>query len=165
MTRNLCFAVCTLLLASLAGRSVAQDKPAPPVGAPPVMMVAQAAAKGRDVILRVSVPTTVLGTKLVEVERDGKKEKEPVTIVEKYVWSEVDVKVDGKETAAFDVNGKPINPKELPKLLAKPARVAVVQSWPEFEGKLDPFYLGALKNDIVVLKGPEEKFRPLPPKK
>jgi hypothetical protein len=128
-------------------------------------MLAQAATKGSDVMVRVSIAMPVAGTKWVEVVRDGKKEKEPVTVIEKYVWSDVDVKVDGKETAAFDVSGKAIEPKDLPKRLAKPTRVAVVYTFPGFEAKLDPFYLGALKSDIVVLKGPDAKFRPVPPKK
>jgi hypothetical protein len=128
-------------------------------------MVAQAAAKGSDVILKVSMPMPVTGTKWVEVERDGKKEREPVTVIEKYVWSDVDVKVDGKEIAAFDVKGKPVAPRELPERLAKPARVAVVYSFPGFEAKLDPYYLDVLKSDIVVLKCPAEKLRPARPKK
>ena len=88
--------------------------------------------------------------------------------VREYVWSDIEVKVDGKVIAAFDVKGKPIDPKNLLARLAKAARVAVVLNPPGLNRKLDPYYLGALKDDIVVLKGPEEKFRlspgPVPPK-
>jgi len=161
------FICLVMLTVSFAGRSVAQDRPDPPVDGPPVIMVAQATAKDGDVILKVSNPQPTFKTKTVEVEKDGKKEKVTMAVRE-YVWSDIQVKVDGKVIAAFDVKGKPIDPKNLLTRLAKAARVAVVLNPPGLNRKLDPYYLGALKDDIVVLKGPEEKFRlspgPVPPK-
>ena len=170
MTRLMVLFICLVLLmltVSFAGRSVAQDRPDPPVDGPPVIMVAQATAKDGDVILKVSNPQPTFKTKTVEVEKDGKKEKVTLAVCE-YVWSDIEVKVDGKMIAAFDVKEKPIDPKNLLTRLAKAARVAVVLNPPGLNRKLDPYYLGALKDDIVVLKGPAAMFRlspgPVPPK-
>src|SRR5215469_3012749 len=153
MTRLMVLFICLVMLTvSFAGRSVAQDRPDPPVDGPPVIMVAQATAKDGDVILKVSNQLPTFKTKTVEVEKDGKKEKVTMAVRE-YVWSDIQVKVDGKVIAAFDVKGKPIDPKNLLTRLAKAARVAVVLNPPGLNRKLDPYYLGALKDDIVVLKG------------
>jgi hypothetical protein len=56
--------------------------------------------------------------------------------------------------------------KNLLTRLAKAARVAVVLNPPGVNRKLDPYYVGALKDDIVVLKAPQETFGPrlAPPK-
>lgn len=153
-----------ILVSALTAHSTAQDKLAPPIDGPPVIMVAQASTKDEAIVVRVSNPQPTFKTKAVEVDRDGEKVTVNVTVCE-YVWSEVDVKVDGMEIAAFGVDGKAIEPKDLLKRLAKPTQVAVVQNPPGLDRKLDPYYLGALKDDIVVFKGPEEKFRPAPPKK
>ena len=134
--------VFLMLMVSFAGRSVAQDRPDPPVDGPPVIMVAQATAKGGDVILKVSNPLPTFKTKTVEVEKDGKKEKVTVAVRE-YVWSDIEVKVDGKVIAAFDVKGKPIDPKNLLTRLAKAARVAAVLNPPGLNRSLDPYYLSA----------------------
>ena len=164
MTRFMVLFICLVLLmltVGFTGRSVAQDRPDPPVDGPPVIMVAQATARDGDVILKVSNPQPTFKTKTMDVDKDGKKEKVNVVVTE-YVWSDIDVKVDGNVIAAFDVEGKPIDPKNLLTRLAKAARVAVVLNPPGLNRKLDPYYLGALKDDIVVLKGPEETFRPGP---
>ena len=150
--------VLLMLTVSFAGRSLAQDRPDPPMDSPPVIMVAQTTATDGDVILKVSNPQPIFKTKTMEVEKDGKKETVNV-VVRVYVWSDVEVKVDGKVIAAFDVTGKPIDPKDLLTRLAKAARVAVVPNSPGLDGKLDPYYLGALKDDIVILKGPAEMFK------
>ena len=170
MTRFMALFICLalwMLPVSFAGRSVAQDRPDLPVDGPPVIMVANATARDGDVILKISNPQPTLKSRTAEVEKDGKKEKVNV-VVREYVWSEVEVKIDGKVIAAFDVKGTPIEPKDLLTRLAKATRVAVVLNPPGLDRKLDPYYLGALKDDIVVLKGPEEKFRlspgPVPPK-
>ena len=98
MTRLMVPFICLVLLmltVSFAGRSVAQDRPDPPVDSPPVIIVAQATAKDGDVILKVSNPQPTLKTKTVEVEKDGKKEKVTVAVRE-YVWSDIEVFYNGQ---------------------------------------------------------------------
>src|SRR5262245_29660406 len=90
--------ICLLPLlrtVSIAGQPLAQDRPDPPMDSPPLIMVAQATATDGDVILTVSNPQPTCKTKTMEVEKDGKKETENV-VVRVYVWSDVEVKVDGR---------------------------------------------------------------------
>lgn len=149
---------------ALAAQSVAQERPAPPVDRPPLIMLAQAVTKDGDVFLTVSNPQPVFKTKTIEVEQDGKKVKVNKAVCE-FVWSDIEVKVDGKDVAAFNVSGKPIDSQELPKRLAKPTRIAVLPTPAGEDRKLDPFYLGALKIGTVVVKIPEAKFAAVTPQK
>jgi hypothetical protein len=97
-----------------------------------------------------------------EVERGGKKELATVATIRYHRWHQVDLEADGKEVQAFDVEGKPIAPGQLLKLLAKPAPVVLFKSVVG-EGP-DPYYLRVLRPGTVVLQAPRDKVT-LPPRR
>jgi hypothetical protein len=154
-----------MLVAVLAARSVAGDEPPRPSSLPPEIMVAHATEKDGGVIVKFSGTKAIsLIKRAITVEKDGKKMELEVTAYE-FSFYEIDVRVDGKEVKAFGVDGKAINPKELPKRLGKATQVAVVFHHPDLDPKLDPFYLRLMREDVVVFTGPRTKFMPPSPKK
>jgi hypothetical protein len=156
-----------MLVAVLAVRSAAQDKPAPPSTLPPQIVVAQATEKDGGVIVKFSTPQFRQIARTITVETNGEKVNHLVTQTEFAQWVNVELPIDGKEVKAFGADGKAIEPKELTKRLEKPTQVAVVFGHPALEAKLDPYYLRVLREDIVVFTGPGTKFFPPapPPKK
>jgi hypothetical protein len=116
----------SMLVAVVAARSGAQDRPPAPSGAPPEIMLAQATVKDGRIVVQFSMPHFIEKHVTVEVERDGKKAPETRTVKES-IWFDIDVTVDGKEVEVFGVDGKAIDPMDLPKRLAKPTQVAVVR--------------------------------------
>ncbi len=151
-----------LLVTAAVGLTVyaeAQDLPPVPKGPVPSSQLAKVTEKDGKVVVRFTRP--VVGTKAVQVERDGKKVTENVIA---YMWSELpfDVQVDGKEVRVLGGDGKAIDPMSLPKLLAKPTPVIVFSFYPGSGPDPDPFYLQHLKKDVVVFAASSEKFLPPP---
>lgn len=152
----------TAVLAGLATDSGAQDLPPLPQGPSPNYQLAKAVEKDGIVVVRFT--RVEFRTKTVEVEKDGKKFARNIA---ESAWADagIDVPVDGKEVRAFGADGKVIDPKDLPKRLARLTQVVVFVFGPNTEPKPDPFYLRALREDIVVFAAPAAKLFPAPPKK
>jgi len=111
-------------------------------------------------VVRVSVPETrAAGTKSVP-DPTGKTTG-VIVAVEEAGWFDYDLTVDGRQVRAVGADGKAIDPKDLPKRLAKPARVVLFRG----AGEPDPHYLGVLRDDVIVLVAPADKFKAPAPKK
>lgn len=156
MLRFLCIAAT---IAGLASGARAQDLPPLPKGPPPQYPLARAGEKDGKVVVHFT--RVVHRTKPVTVEENGKKLTSNVV---ESGWDEITLPVDGKEVRALGPDGKAIDPKDLPKRLAKRTQV-VVFVLNEFSGTTepDPFYLRVLREDVVVFAAPAEKLFPPPP--
>ncbi len=131
--------VVTLL--ALSAFSVAADEPpAIPKAPAPVLLTAQVTGKDRD-----QVTFTKYSFGANQVEKDGKKVWEYKT----YSISSPPKPV-GKDVRAFGVDGKPIEPAVLAKLLAKPVTVLVYYADANRPGAPDPFYLQPFKDGTVA---------------
>jgi hypothetical protein len=146
--------ICMVILIGTATAAPAEEKPTPPMkGSPrPVAVLAQANEKDGKVVVRFSLPVEVPdGADLV-----GGPDRAPIIGARsKMGWFDVDLVVDDKTVRALTTDGKAIDPKTLPKRLAKASRVVL------FQGKAnpDPFYLGLFREDAVLFVAPADKFQ------
>jgi hypothetical protein len=142
-----------ILIGAVTG-ATADDKPAPPKkGSPgPVAVLAQAAETDGKVVVRFSLPVEVPDG----ADPVGGPERRPVIGARtKMGWFDVHLTADGKAVRALTSDGKAIDPKVLPKRLAKVSRVVL------FQGKADPdpFYQGLFREDTVLFVAPADKFQ------
>ena len=134
----------------LVASSSGQDRSPPRTGAPaPSFELVTAAEKDGAITVRYSH----MGLGVVTLMMDGK----PVRTTG-YVQYEITFNAVGKGVAVLGADGKAIDSKDLLKRLAKPTAVAVFVFPPEVESKPDPFYLGVLREDIVVFAVPSKEF-------
>jgi hypothetical protein len=139
----------------------AQDRLAPPRSNFPQILVARAVEKNRSVVVTFATPKSTMKTEDVLSDKDGKTVIGKRSKREFVEWSDVDVVIDGNVVRAFGVDGKAIDPKDLPKRLGKSTQVAVVLHYRAGdEPELDPYYLRVLREDIVVFTGPVTTFNP-----
>jgi hypothetical protein len=133
--------ICAVALAGAAAWAAADEKPPPPKKAsrpPDVTVVARVAEKDGTVIVRFSLPVEVPDG----ADPVGGPERVPVIGARsKMGWFDVHLVADGKAVRALTADGKEINPKDLPKRLAKASRAVL------FKGAADPdpYYLGLFR--------------------
>jgi hypothetical protein len=143
-----------VILIGVVTGATADDKPAPPKkGSPrPVVVLAQATETDGKVAVRFSLPVEVPDG----ADPVGGPERRPVIGARsKMGWFDVHLAADGKAVRALTADGKAIDPKDLPKRLAKASRVVL------FQGKADPdpFYLGLFRGDVFLFVAPADKFQ------
>jgi hypothetical protein len=136
----------------------AEEKPLRPIGLPPRVCVATAAEKDGVVQIRVivtrMVPVTV---EKVLPDADGKTITRKETIYKAVIVGTVLI-ADGEEVQVSRKDGKAVDPKDLPKLLAKETRVLVFSL-----GKVDPYYLDVVNDQVLIITVPASKKFPRPP--
>ncbi len=155
--------ILVILVAIHADGAGAQEKPPIPHVLLPEIVMAEARDRGEHVSVIFFVPQYIPVEQTVTLERDGKI----IVMTDSFVQRElceIWLKADGKEIKSFGVDGKPIDPKELPKRLGMQAEVALFFTNPEVDA-LVPDDLSGLNQDIIVFAGEFERFhRPfLPP--
>src|SRR5262249_3434783 len=148
--------ISVLLIA--ADPFVPPDEPTLPRYPPPEVVVADASEKDGSVRVRLWIPVPHVVTVERTIERDGKNINMDLATYRYSKWFRVDLKADGEQVQAFDVEGKKIAPKELLKRLAKETHVVLFKDDPP-----DPYYLGVLRPDTVVLKAPGYEVTPPQP--
>ena len=136
----------------------AQDKPEPPTGQQPEIMLARAVEKDGSVVVSFSSPILQPKRQEIEADVDGKKNAFTRITYEFVKWNEVDLSADGVTVRAFGVDGKEVASRLLPERLKKTTRVAVVLNGPGTEAKLDSYYLKSLREDTVVFTIPLTTF-------
>lgn len=99
--------------------------------------LATASAKGNAVEIHVSVP--MWGPK---PELKGKDPEGP----EDFVASEMKSSLKSSDVKVYRKNGTLVDPKELPRLLAKETPVF----WWGMD-KIDPYYLSVMRDDVLIL--------------
>lgn len=125
-----------LLLAS----SVAQAEDEGPSGHPPHLWRASA--------------TEVEGKVVVQIAKAWPKSSNPQQdpAADRIVWRELRPVTVGETVAAYDVDGKPLEPKDVLKALTMPKGVAVFVQIYRFDPAEPPaFYLQLLRKGTVVL--------------
>ena len=125
------------------------DMPKAPEGSPPTFILAQASQKDKNAKVFVTFWFPRLETKNArkEIVKDGKPQQVDI-VVSNPVWSAEERTVDGKSVEAFEVDGTPIKPAELPQRLARPTHAVVFRN----SSRIDPFYLHVLRDDVIVFK-------------
>jgi len=98
--------------------------------------LATAVAKGKEVEIQVSVPMW-----RPKPDLKGKDPEGP----EDFVVSEMKASLKPSDVKVYRKNGKLIEPKELPRLLAKKTPVF----WWGMN-KIDPYYLGVVWDDVLI---------------
>jgi hypothetical protein len=129
----------------------------PPKTLPPQVCLATATEKAGTVEIRVSTPRMIPIESTRMVPRDGKP------VPETFIWYKALMEattlvVDGKEVKASRKDGKPVDPKELPKLLATRTHVLLVR-----DEEIDPYFLGVIDDKVLIITAPASK--PAPPTK
>ncbi|HEY1375408.1 MAG TPA: hypothetical protein VGF55_01360 [Gemmataceae bacterium] len=138
-------ALGVLAVIGVVGAATADDKPAPPrKGGVPIVAVARATEKDGAVVVHLSTPVEVPdGADPVA----GPDRAPVIGARSKMGWFDRDVVADGRTVRAFTADGKAIDPKDLPKRLAKASRVVLFQG----QTDPDPYYLGLYREDVVLL--------------
>ena len=98
--------------------------------------LATAIAKGKEVEIRVSVPMWRPKPELKGKDPDGPED---------FVASEMKASLKPSDVKVYRKNGMLVEPKELPRLLAKETPVF----WWGMK-KLDPYYLGVMRDDVLI---------------
>jgi hypothetical protein len=148
-----------LLLTGPSAAAGAQDPPPAPRGPHPTNQLASAEERAGGVVVRFT--RLVTRYREVKVRQDG---QEVTRYVPETSWVGVDVPADGKEVMALGVDGKPIDPKDLPRRLARRTLVVVFAFGPGEELRPDPMFLGLLRDGVVVIAGRTERLFPEYPK-
>ena len=136
----------------------------PPNSAPPQVAVATATEEKGIVQVRVSLPRMIPYQVTVKVpvtrlvRRDGEDHfettfREETRTEYKGLMEAATLTVDGKEVKVSRKDGKSIDPKELPKLLAKRTRVLLVT-----DKELDPYYLEVFNDQVLIITVPASKW-------
>lgn len=152
--------VCMAALLGAVAVVTAGDRPALPKGGPPVVAIAQASEKDGAVVIRFAIPEEQPAGAEAVADPTGKTAG-VIVPRRKMGWAETDVTVDGRAVRAMTADGNAIDPKDLPRRLAKASRVVVFRG----QAEPDPFYLGVYREDTVVFVGPADKFKAPAPKK
>jgi hypothetical protein len=150
MKKSLLLVLVLLIAAAPADR---RDLPTLPKSPPPEVVVAEASEKDGAIWVRFWIPVGSPAPRQLTIEKDGKKMEVTTYTISYSRWSRMDLKADGKQVQAFDVEGKEIAPQELPKLLAKRPHVVLFK-----DDSPDPYYLSVLRPGTVVLKVPQDKL-------
>ena len=129
-------------------------KPAPPKKGstwPVVAVLAQATEANGKVVVRFSIPVEVPdGAYPV-----GPKGELVIGANSKMGWFDIHLVADGKKVRALTADGKAIEPKDLPKRLAKACRVVLFKG----QAEPDPYYLGLFREGVVLIVAPADKFQ------
>jgi len=135
-----------LLLAAVAvGADV---EPATKGGGPPLFVIAS--VKDDKLVRRMAIVSYKAETRTVEVNVNGKIEKQNVT-VQVPVWQMIEQAWDLKKGTAKTAGGKKLDLDALKKLMEKP-RVVIVSS----DGKaVDDAYLKLLDKEAIVIVAPQ----------
>jgi hypothetical protein len=133
---------------------LAQQPSSAPLGSPPSVVLARAVSKDGNVslVVNVLVPVAEEVLERIQLERGSAFMKR--VVVRTKMVEQVHV-VDGKLVSVVRKNGKSIAVRELPRLLEKPTAVVM------FQGKIDPFYLQVLHDNVLIVQVPEPQ--PLAP--
>jgi hypothetical protein len=133
-----------LSLATLSLLSAAGFAQLPvPKGEAPKIGVASAAQKDGKVIVEVFELREVIGMKLANGN---------VVFIQERHWSQLTTGVLGRDIRAYRPDGKPADPKEVLKALAKTRGVAYYLGYDKAKPvQPDPFYLGLVREDSIVL--------------
>ncbi len=145
--------MCVLALIGTVALATAEEKPAPPKGGPPVMALAQATEKDGKIVVRFWLAHERPAGADYVPGPEGKSIR-VIGARTKMGWADVDVVADGRTIRALTADGKAIDPKDLPKRLAKASRVVL------FYGQADPqpYYLGLFRESVVLFVAPANKF-------
>lgn len=138
--------------------ATAQEKPEPPSGQQPEIMLARATQNNDSVVVSFTSPVLKPRSERVEEEVDGKKISMTRMVYDFVKWNELDLKIDGKTIKAYSVDGKEVAATVLPERLKKATRVAVMLHSPGVKPKLDSYYLEALRKDTLVFTIPLSTF-------
>ena len=150
MFRYLSTAAVLLLFASVVA---GDDKSALPTGPGPEVVLARAVDKAGTWMVHVSIPEThTSGMK--NVPDPTGKTTGVIVPVEESKWFEYDLIVDGRQVRACKPDGKPIEPKDLRGRLTRPVRAVLFRG----NANPDPHYLGVLRDDVIVLIAPPDRF-------
>jgi hypothetical protein len=135
----------------------AEEKPPHPTAPPPQVCVASAAEKDGVVQIRVTVPRMVPVTVAKVVPNADGKQITGTETIYKAEMVETVLTADGEEVQVSRKDGKAVDPKDLPKLLAKETRVLVFSL-----GKVDPYYLDVVNDQVLIITVPASKTFPRP---
>ena len=128
--------------------NLAQEPVAAPAGGPPTVVLAGTVSKDDKVSLVLKVPVQVVEkVEFIDLERSRVIQR--VEYRTKMV-EEVHV-VDGKLVSVTRKNGNNVDLRDLPKLLEKPNAVVL------FRGKVDPFYVQVLHDNVLIVQVPERQ--------
>jgi hypothetical protein len=158
-------------LTVLVGIATAADPPLPKSADQPMLVMAKAAKTDKGVVLTVrtmhmepatrtitvKVPVTVqkaVDGKLVN-ETQLQEQQQQITVMQPMKWRTVDVPVDGKDVAAFDLKGQPIAAEKLVDLLKDEQPILAAPF-----GPIDPYFLQTTKDGTLVVRIPPEVLFP-----
>ena len=114
-------------------------------------VLAQATEANGKVVVRFSIPVEVPdGAYPV-----GPKGELVIGANSKMGWFDIHLVADGKKVRALTADGKAIEPKDLPKRLAKACRVVLFKG----QAEPDPYYLGLFREGVVLIVAPADKFQ------
>ena len=161
-------------LIALVGIAPAADPPLPKQIDQPMVLMAKASKTEKGVVLHVRTFELAQATKTVTVkvpvtvqkvvnnqlvtETQFQDQQRQITINVPRAWRMVDIPVDGKDVAAYDVKGQTIAPDSLVDKL-KEEKTILASPF----GPIDPYFLQATKDDTVIVKIPSEKLFPPQP--
>ena len=138
--------------------ALAESDPKSPTSPPPWVCLAKASDKDGKVQVQLSVTKMVpYWVSVMHETRGGGYVPKRHTYYKACVVSAV-VLVDGKKVVASRKDGKAVDPKELLTLLSKEVKVLVFT-----EGKVDPYYLDVVGDQVLLVTIPADvkfPFRP-----
>jgi hypothetical protein len=129
------YGICTMAMAMAVAVAwaTADDQPAPPKkgSSPPAVVLARATERHGAVVVRFSLPAAQPINVLLPAG-PGVELRVVLGAETKAGWADFDVPIDGNTPRALSADGKPIDPKDLPKRLTKGTRAVL------FHGDVDP---------------------------
>lgn len=155
------------LLTAFVGVAVAADPPLPKSADQPMLVTAKATKSDKGVVLHVRLPEMAPGTKnttvkvpvqvqkivngQVVVETQLQDQQRQITVMQPVRWRTVDVTIDGKEVAAYDLKGNEVTADKLAEQLKDEKPILASPS-----GPVDPYFLQTTKADTLVVKIPPQ---------
>lgn len=139
----------------LFGEPTADAGPAAPplpkvATGPGTLVVARAEEQDGDVAVKLTTPEFRPETRTRTVQRDGKQFEEAYTV---YAIAIREIALKGDDVQAYRKDGTPVPVAELPRLLARPTQVLLAT-----QGKIDPYFLGLVRDDALMLVVEGAKF-------
>jgi hypothetical protein len=156
-------------LAAFVAVATAAEPPLPKSTDQPMLLMAKATKGDNGVILHVRTPEMAPATRTVTrkvpvqiqknvggqivTETQLQDVQQEMTVMQPVRWRTVDIPVDGKEVAAYDVKGQEVGADKLVDRL-KDEKPILASPF----GAVDPFYLQTTKDDTLVVRIPPEKL-------